>query len=121
MRPLRDHILVRPDELNSTASASSIIITQRQGISASREQLGRTGTVVAVGPGKRSRRVVRAKSDGTNYRTDRAVEICPLDVQIGDRIVFGEWSYGEYEANEGQSPERLLVLQEADVIGVIEA
>lgn len=91
LRPLRDRIVVKPIE----RQASSII-------KAIHNELPTEGTVVAVGPGK----MVKGK-------------LQPLDSKVGDHIRFGEGSYLKFtEFYEGN--ERFLVMQEADVAGVIE-
>ncbi len=102
MRPLRDHILVRPDPLASHVTTTALILKARTGITGSREQFGRTGTVVAVGPGKTSRKGRQEASD----------------LAVGEKILFGEFEYPEIE---GQGPERLLVLSWQDVVGVVDA
>ena len=58
------------------------------------------GEVVAVGPGARS-------EDG---------EIRPLDVKVGDRVLFGKWSGTEIKL-EG---EELMIMKESDLMGIIE-
>ena len=58
------------------------------------------GEVVAVGPGARS-------DDG---------KLHPLDVKVGDRILFGKWSGTEVKI-EGTE---YLILKESDVMGVID-
>ena len=40
----------------------------------------------------------------------------PIDVKVGDRILFGKWSGTEIKL-EG---EELLIMKESDVMGVIE-
>jgi len=104
MRMLRDHILVRPDPINQHSS-SLIQITSRDGIHTSREQLGRTGTVVAVGP-NRSRWEDRNGPCKDVYRTQ------PGALKIGERVLFGEFEFKRVED--------CIVLQEADVVGVID-
>jgi co-chaperonin GroES (HSP10) len=106
MRPRRDHILVRPDPIASHITSTKIVVNARTAgtgtnHAGSREQLGRTGTVVAVGPGKVSR---------------KGVQIVP-ELAAGDRILFGEFEYPEWP---GVGTERLLVLSWQDVCGVIE-
>lgn len=102
MRVLRDHILVRPDATAGHVTTSGIVIQSRTGITTSREQFGRTGTVVAVGPGK----------------TNRKGRQEPPGLAVGEKILFGEFEYAEIE---GQGPERLLVLSWQDVVGVVDA
>jgi chaperonin GroES len=58
------------------------------------------GEVIAVGPGAR----------------DEAGKVQPLDVKVGDRILFGKWSGTEIRL----SGEDLLIMKESDVMGVIE-
>lgn len=68
-------------------------------------QLGRTGTVLAVGPGK----------------TDKKGRPRSLGLFPGDRVAFGEFNYPSLYPDlpyPGTVP--VLMLQEADVIGVIE-
>lgn len=99
-RPLRDQILVKPDELQ-TMTGSGLIIKAREGIHESQSQLGRTGTVIAAGPGKRNAK-------------DRLI---PVQVKPGDRIAFGEFQYPEYHEDNT----RYLILQDADVAMVFES
>jgi len=98
IRPLRDRIVVRPDPLAAHATATAIVLQARTGITTSQEQFGRTGTVLSVGPGKASRK--------TGQRA-------PLDLAPGDRVLFGEWLYPQADG--------LLVMQEADIAGVVTA
>lgn len=57
------------------------------------------GEIVAVGPGDR----------------DESGKLNPPDVKVGDRILFGKWSGTEIKFNG----EDLLIVKEADVMGVI--
>src|SRR5271169_2537083 len=110
MRPLRDHILVKPDPLNAHSSTSRLVVSMRQSITGSQEQLGRTGTVVAVGSCR------MRWEDRNGPRAQRYRREAP-GLRIGERVLFGEWEYPEVP---GPGPGRLLVLSESDVIGVIE-
>jgi chaperonin GroES len=40
----------------------------------------------------------------------------PLDVKVGDRIIFGKWSGTEVKIDG----EDLLIMKESDVMGVVE-
>ncbi len=40
----------------------------------------------------------------------------PLDVKVGDRVLFGKWSGTEVKI-DGQD---LLIMKEADIMGVVE-
>jgi chaperonin GroES len=56
--------------------------------------------VIAVGPGAR----------------DESGKLVPLDLVVGDRILFGKWSGTEIKL-DGQD---LLIMKESDVMGVVE-
>jgi len=92
-RPLHDRILVRRIEAEEK-TAGGIIIPDTA------KEKPQEGEVVAVGPGGR----------------DEAGKLLPLDVKVGDRILFGKWSGTEIKLDG----EDLLVMKESDVMGVIE-
>lgn len=92
-RPLHDRVLVRRLE-QEAKSAGGIIIPDTV------QEKPMEGEVLAVGPGAR----------------DEKGELQPLDVKVGDRILFGKWSGTEVKM-EG---EELLIMKESDVMGVIE-
>jgi chaperonin GroES len=56
--------------------------------------------VIAVGPGAR----------------DDSGKIQPLDVSVGDRILFGKWSGTEVKLDG----EDLLIMKESDILGVLD-
>jgi len=58
------------------------------------------GEVVAASPGARS-------EDG---------KIHPLDVEVGDRVLFGKWSGTEIKLDG----EELIIIKESDLLGVVE-
>jgi chaperonin GroES len=58
------------------------------------------GEVLAAGPGARS-------EDG---------KIHPLDVEVGDRVMFGKWSGTEIKLDG----EELVIIKESDLLGVVE-
>jgi chaperonin GroES len=92
-RPLHDRVLVRRLE-GEEKTAGGIIIPDTA------KEKPMEGEVVAIGPGARS-------EDG---------KLHPLDVKVGDRILFGKWSGTEVKI-EGTE---YLILKESDVMGVIE-
>ncbi|HZH25861.1 MAG TPA: co-chaperone GroES, partial [Azospirillaceae bacterium] len=59
------------------------------------------GEVLAVGPGAR----------------DENGKVVPLDVKVGDRVLFGKWSGTEVKL-DGQE---LLIMKESDIMGVVNA
>lgn len=92
-RALHDRILVRRIDAGEK-TAGGIIIPDTA------KEKPQEGEVVAAGPG--------ARDDGGQLR--------PLDVKVGDRILFGKWSGTEIKLNG----EDLLIMKESDVMGVIE-
>lgn len=93
-RPLQDRVLIRAID-QEDKSAGGIIIPDTA------KEKPMEGEVVAVGPGARS-------EDG---------KIQPLDVKIGDRVLFGKWSGTEIKI-DGQD---LIVMKEADIMGIVAA
>ncbi len=92
-RPLQDRVLVRRLE-GEEKTKGGIIIPDTA------KEKPQEGEIVAVGPGTR----------------DEQGRVHPLDVKPGDRIVFGKWSGTEIKLDG----DTLLVLKEADIIGVVE-
>lgn len=99
IEPTDDRIVVLPDEVREDVTGAGLLV--KVGIDhESARQLGKTGTVIAVGPGKR----------------DRSGRRMPLTLQAGERVVFGEFTYREHH----EGGQRYLLLQEGDVCGVFE-
>jgi len=57
------------------------------------------GEVLAVGPGGR----------------DESGKLIPIDLKVGDRVLFGKWSGTEVKL-DGQD---LLIMKESDILGVL--
>ena len=93
-RPLHDRVVVKRIEADDK-TAGGIIIPDTA------KEKPMEGEVVAVGPGARS-------DDG---------EIRPLDVRVGDRVLFGKWSGTEIKLDG----EELMIMKESDLMGIIEA
>mgnify|MGYP003349955082 CR=1 FL=1 len=93
IRPLHDRIVVRRLE-EERKSAGGIVIPDNAA------EKPDQGEVIAVGNGK-------ILEDG---------KVRPLDVKVGDRVLFGKYS-GQTVKVEG---EELLVMREEDIMGVIE-
>jgi Co-chaperonin GroES (HSP10) len=90
-RPLHDRVLVRRIEKDSK-TAGGIIIPDNA------KEKPIEGEVIAVGSGAR----------------DDSGKVVPLEVKVGDRIVFGKWSGTEVKiANE-----EFLILKESDIFGI---
>ncbi|QCI18591.1 co-chaperone GroES [Buchnera aphidicola] len=94
IRPLHDRVLVKRQEAESK-SAGGIVLT---GSAASKSN---RGTVTAVGNG-------RILDNG---------EIKPLDVKVGDVVIFNE-GYGA--KTEKIDNEELLILTESDILAIVE-
>jgi chaperonin GroES len=45
----------------------------------------------------------------------RPAKLIPIDVQVGDRVLFGKWS-GTEEKIGGQE---LLIMKESDIMGIM--
>jgi len=92
-RPLHDRVLVKRVKEEEKTRGGIIIPDTAQ-------EKPQEGEVVGVGPGARD-------EDG---------ERIPLDVKVGDRILFGKWSGTEVKIDG----EELLIMKESDIMGVIE-
>ena len=92
LKPLEDRILVRPEEGEET-TASGIVIPDTA------KEKPQEGTVLAVGPGKRS----------------DTGDLSPMDVSDGDRVIYSK--YGGTEIKIGG--EELLILSARDVLAIV--
>ncbi len=92
-RPLHDRVVLRRiTALEKTAGGIIIPDTVKE--------KPVEGEIVAVGPGARN----------------EAGAIVALDVQAGDRVLFGKWSGTEVKIDG----EDLLIMKESDLLGVVE-
>jgi chaperonin GroES len=94
IRPLHDRVIIRRVE-EERKTAGGIVIPD----SAAEKPI--RGEVMAVGKGKILERG----------------EIRPLDVKVGDTVLFGKYSGTEVKV-EG---EEVLVMREEDIMGVVES
>ena len=92
-RPLHDRVLVRRID-EDTKTKGGIIIPD------SAQEKPSQGEIVAAGPGAR----------------DTLGALVPLDVKVGDRILFGKWSGSEIKIDGKE----LLVMKESDILGVLD-
>ena len=91
-RPLHDRVVVKRIDAEEK-TAGGIIIPD------SAKEKPSQGEVIAVGPGAR----------------DESGKLVPLDVQVGDRVLFGKWSGTEVKIDG----EDLLIMKESDIMGVL--
>ncbi len=92
-RPLHDRVVVKRLE-EDTKTAGGIIIPDTV------KEKPQQGEVVGVGPGAR----------------DENGKVTPLDVKVGDIVLFGKWSGTEVKI-DGKD---LLIMKESDIMGVLE-
>jgi chaperonin GroES len=92
-RPLGDRVLVRRVEEEAKTKGGIIIPDTAK-------EKPQEGEVLSVGPGAR----------------DDSGKVHPLDVKVGDRILFGKWSGSEVKLDG----EDLLIMKESDILGVLE-
>ena len=92
-RPLHDRVVVtRIDADDKTAGGIIIPDTAKEKPS--------EGEVIAVGPGGR----------------DESGKIIPIDLKVGDCVLFGKWSGTEVKLDGVE----YLIMKESDIMGVIE-
>jgi len=91
-RPLHDRVVVKRIDADEK-SAGGIIIPDTA------KEKPQQGEVTAVGPGGR----------------DEAGKLIPLDVNVGDRVLFGKWSGTEVKIDGIE----YLIMKESDIMGVL--
>ena len=91
-RPLQDRVLVRRIEQEEKTQGGIIIPDTAK-------EKPMEGEVIAAGPGARG-------DDG---------KLNPLDVKVGDRVLFGKWSDTEIKIDG----EDLVVMKESDIMGIV--
>ena len=91
-RPLHDRVVVRRIDAEEK-TAGGIIIPDTA------KEKPQQGEVLAVGPGAR----------------DDQGRITPLDVKVGDKVLFGKWSGTEVKIDG----EELLIMKESDIMGIL--
>jgi chaperonin GroES len=91
-RPLHDRVVVR--RLDSEEKTKGGII-----IPDTAKEKPQEGEIIAVGSGAR----------------DEAGKLVPLDVKVGNRVLFGKWSGTEVKLDG----EDLLIMKESDIMGII--
>jgi chaperonin GroES len=93
LQPLEDRIVVRSSEAESTTASGLVIPDTAQ-------EKPQQGEVIAVGPGRRS---------------DTTGEIIPVDVEVGDTVVYSKYGGTEITVKG----EDLLILNARDVLAKI--
>src|SRR3981081_1735513 len=93
IRPLYDRVVVRRIEQKETMQGGLYIPD-------SAKEKPQEGEGVAIGKGKRL-------EDG---------KLVPLDVQVGDRILFGKYSGSDIKLDG----EELLIMREDEILGILD-
>jgi chaperonin GroES len=91
-RPLHDRVVVKRIEPEDK-TAGGIIIPDTA------KEKPSEGEVIAVGPGGR----------------DEAGKLIPIDLKVGDHVLFGKWSGTEVKIDNVD----LLIMKESDIMGVL--
>lgn len=92
LQPLADRVIVKPIEEQEQKKGGIIIPDTAK-------EKPMEGDIIAVGPGKQN-------DDGKKV---------PLEVKVGDRILYGKYSGTEVEVDQ----EKLLVMKESDIYAIV--
>ena len=93
LQPLDDRIVVRPSEAEEK-TASGLVIPDTA------KEKPQQGEVLAVGPGRRA---------------DNTGELIPLDIAVGDKVVYSKYGGTEITVDG----EDVLILNARDVLAVL--
>jgi chaperonin GroES len=93
-RPLHDRVVVKRIDAEAKTAGGIIIPDTAQ-------EKPSQGEIIATGPGGR----------------DEAGKLIPIDLSVGDRVLFGKWSGSEVKIDGVE----LLIMKESDIMGVLEA
>jgi chaperonin GroES len=93
LQPLDDRIVVRPSEAEEK-TASGLVIPDTA------KEKPQQGEVLAVGPGRRA---------------DNTGELIPLDIKVGDKVVYSKYGGTEITVDG----EDLLILTSRDVLAKV--
>ena len=91
-RPLHDRVVIERIDAEAKTAGGIIIPDTAQ-------EKPQEGRVVGVGPGGR----------------DENGKLIPIDVKVGDRILFGKWSGTEVKIDGVE----YLIMKESDIMGVL--
>jgi chaperonin GroES len=92
-RPLHDRVVVKRIAAEEKSKGGIIIPDTAK-------EKPQEGEILAVGPGGR----------------DETGKLIPIDLKVGDRVLFGKWS-GTEVVLQG---EEVLIMKESDIMGVLE-
>jgi len=92
-RPLHDRVVVERIEADEKSSGGIIIPDTVK-------EKPSQGEIIAVGPGGR----------------DESGKLIPIDLKVGDRVLFGKWSGTEIKLDGVD----YLIMKESDIMGVVD-
>jgi chaperonin GroES len=92
-RPLHDRVVV--ERIDAEAKTAGGII-----IPDTAKEKPQQGKIVGVGPGGR----------------DDHGKLIPIDLKVGDRVLFGKWSGSEVKIDNVE----YLIMKESDIMGVLD-
>ena len=92
-RPLHDRVVVERIEADEKSSGGIIIPDTVK-------EKPSQGEITAVGPGGR----------------DESGKLIPIDLKVGDRVLFGKWSGTEVKLDGVD----YLIMKESDIMGVLD-
>lgn len=93
IKPLSNHILIEPD-IKEEKTESGILLPET-----AEKDRPEKGKVVAVGPGRKT----------------SAGKIIPLDVKVGDKVIFTKYGPNEIEIED----KKYLIAREDDILAII--
>jgi chaperonin GroES len=91
-RPLHDRVVIERIDAEAKTAGGVIIPDTVQ-------EKPQQGKVIAVGPGGRN----------------ESGKLIPIDVKVGNRILFGKWSGTEVKIDDVE----YLIMKESDIMGVL--
>src|ERR1044072_1335193 len=91
-RPLHERVVIERIDAEAKTAGGIIIPDTAQ-------EKPQQGKVIAVGPGGR----------------DESGKLIPIDVKVGERILFGKWSGTEVKIDG----EELIIMKESDILGIL--
>ncbi len=96
LKPLGDRVIVEPlEEEVQTFAGGQLILPDTA------KEKPQQGKVLAVGPGRR----------------DEEGKRIPMEVKVGDVVVYAKYSGTTFKTREGKE---LLILKESDILAIVE-
>jgi chaperonin GroES len=93
LKPLGDRVVIKPAGREEVTKSGLVIPDTAK-------EKPQEGTIIAVGPG----------------RTDDDGERIPMDVKVGDKVLFAKYAGTEMKIDD----EDLLILSEKDILAIVE-